>query len=295
MAQFILSAFADEAAADLKGQIAALKRNGIDSIEIRNIDGKCVIDYSEEEIYAFKAELDAAGIQVSSLGSPIGKYDITDEFAPHFERFKKAVKTAQILETKNMRMFSFFIPEGKTAADYREEVLARLEKMLAYAKAEGIALCHENEARIYGCLPEEALELQIKLADLKTIFDPANYIMENVEILPAIDKIAPYVEYLHIKDACMEDHKIVPAGYGDGKIAQVLEKVAQAKGERDIFLTVEPHLFAFTGYSNLDNRQLKHKFSYANQNESFDAAVNALKAILTQLNYKKGENNKWKK
>lgn len=295
MAQFILSAFADEAAADLKGQIAALKRNGIDCIEIRNIDGKCVIDYSEEEISAFKAELDAAGIRVSSLGSPIGKYEITDDFEPHFDRFKKAVKTAQLLGTKNMRMFSFFIPDGKTATDYSQEVYSRLTQMLAYAKAEGIQLCHENEARIYGRRPEEALELQEQLPDLKAIFDPANYIMENADITWAIDRIAPYLEYLHIKDACLEDHKIVPAGYGDGKIVEVLEKAAAARGSKDTYLTVEPHLFAFTGYSNLDHREMKHKFSYANQNESFDAAVNALKTILNQLGYKKGENNKWKK
>ncbi len=295
MAQFILSAFADEAAADLKGQIAALKRNDINYIEIRNVDGKCVIDYSEEEIADFKTKLDAAGIRVSSLGSPIGKYEITDEFEPHFERFQKAVKTAQILQTKKMRMFSFFIPDGKAAADYSEEVYRRLSLMLEYSKKEGIELCHENEARIYGRRPEEALELQEKLPDLKTIFDPANYIMENADITWAIDRIAPYVEYLHIKDACLEDHKIVPAGYGDGKIAEVLEKVSRARGNRTLFLTVEPHLFAFTGYSNIDNRELKHKFSYANQNESFDAAVNALKAILNQLKYKKGEDNKWKK
>ena len=293
MPQLILSAFADEAAADLKGQIAALKRNGIDCIEIRNIDGKCVIDYSEEEISAFKAELDAAGIRVSSLGSPIGKYEITDDFEPHFDRFKKAVKTAQLLGTKNIRMFSF--PDGKTATDYSQEVYSRLTQMLAYAKAEGIQLCHENEARIYGRRPEEALELQEQLPDLKAIFDPANYIMENADITWAIDRIAPYLEYLHIKDACLEDHKIVPAGYGDGKIVEVLEKAAAARGSKDTYLTVEPHLFAFTGYSNLDHREMKHKFSYANQNESFDAAVNALKTILNQLGYKKGEDNKWKK
>ncbi len=295
MAQFIISAFADEAAADLTNQIAALKRNHLNYIEIRNIDGKCVIDYSEEEIAAFKTELDAAAIRVSSLGSPIGKYEITDEFQPHFDRFKKAIKTAQLLGTKNMRMFSFFIPDGKTATDYSQEVYRRLTLMLEYAKAEGIQLCHENEARIYGQRPEEALELQEKLPDLKAIFDPANYIMENADITWAIDRIAPYLEYLHIKDACLSDHKIVPAGYGDGKIAEVLEKTAAARGNQDTFLTVEPHLFAFTGYSNLDHREMKHKFSYANQNESFDAAVNALKEILNQIGYKKGEDNKWKK
>ena len=247
MARFILSAFADEAQADLKGQIAALKRNNIGFIELRNIDGKCVIDYTDEEIEGFAEELHESGINVSSLGSPIGKYNITDDFAPHFEKFKKACKTCKILGTDKMRMFSFFIPDGKDAMDYKDEVLSRLNTMLDYAEKEGIFLCHENEARC------------------------------------------------HIKDGTLHEHSIVPAGYGDGKIKEVLEIVDSARGDRETFLTVEPHLFKFIGYSNLDNRTLKHKFSYANSNESFDAAVSALKDILKNLGFIEGDDRKWRK
>ncbi len=294
MARFLISAFADEAASDLKGQIDALKRNGLEYIEIRAIDGKCVIDYTEDEIKAFADELASAGIKVSSLGSPIGKYDIIEPFEPHFERFKKAVKTAQILGTKKIRMFSFFIPDGKDAMDYADEVLARLTAMLDYAEKEGVTLCHENEARIFGRLARECEYLQKKLPRLHAIFDPCNYIMENEDIPEAIDRIAPYVDYLHIKDGTYEDHAIVPAGFGDGKISLVIEKTAAARGDRDTFITVEPHLFNFTGYSNLDKRTLKHHFEYADNNESFDAAVNALKDILKNSGYAEGE-GKWKK
>ena len=76
---------------------------------------------TEEEIEEFAKQLKEAGIKVNSLGSPIGKYDIVDDFEPHFERFKKACKTAQILGTKNMRMFSFFIPDGEEAMKYKKE------------------------------------------------------------------------------------------------------------------------------------------------------------------------------
>ena len=39
MAQFLISAFADEVSPDLEAQIAALERNGIGYLEPRNIDG----------------------------------------------------------------------------------------------------------------------------------------------------------------------------------------------------------------------------------------------------------------
>ena len=295
MAQFILSAFADEAASDLAGQIAALKRNRIGFLEIRNLDGKCVIDLPENDIRAVKQTLDENGIAVSSIGSPIGKYNITDDFAPHFEQFKKAVKTAKILGAGRIRMFSFFIPDGEDAHTYTDEVLSRLSAMLDYAEKENVLLCHENEALIYGRLPRECVELHEKLPRLSGIFDPANYIAENADISWAIDHLAPYLEYLHIKDACLDDHAIVPAGHGDGRIAEVVEKAAAARGDKDTFLTVEPHLFEFTGYANLDKRTMKHRFNYADQNESFDAAVKAVKTILKQLGYEEGADYKWRK
>ncbi len=295
MAQFILSGFADEAAPDLNGQITALKRNGMEYMELRNINGKGILDYSDEEIAGFKEVLDQNGIKVSSLGSPIGKYNITDPFEPHFNSFKKAVKAAQILGTKYMRIFSFFIPEGEDCKKYREEVFSRLNAMLDYAEKEGITLCHENEAGIYGRMPEECLDLLENLPRLKGIFDPSNFIKERADIQWGIDHLTPYLEYLHIKDCGLDDMKIVPAGFGDGQVADVIEAISAQRDGLDTFLSVEPHLFAFMGYSNLDDRKLENRFSFANNNESFDAAVNALKDILKNLGYKKGDDNKWKK
>ena len=49
MAEFYLSAFADEASIELDGQIAALKRNGITHIELRNVSG-ALTDKSDDEL-----------------------------------------------------------------------------------------------------------------------------------------------------------------------------------------------------------------------------------------------------
>lgn len=292
MANYILTGFADESASELTGQIATLKRNNIGYIEVRNIMGKCVIDYTEDEIKDFKKQLDEANIKVSALGSPIGKYNITDDFAPHFERFKKAVKTAQILGTKNIRMFSFFIPKSEKPQTYREEVFKRLNALIDYAKEQGVQLCHENETEIYGSLPQDVEDILKNVKGIRGIFDPANYVMDNGDIDWAIDNTKQYIEYVHIKDCCTDGHVMVPAGFGDGKIKDVLTKISEIN-DNDVFLSLEPHLFTFTGYASLDNRELKHKFSYSDSNQSFDAAVTALKNILIDLGYKEGENGKW--
>ena len=158
MARFILSAFADEAGTSLDEQISALLSNGIYHIEPRNIGGKGILEHTEEELKEIKARLDENGIKVGSLGSPIGKYNIEDDFAPHFELFKKALAAAKILDTENIRMFSFFIPEGEREK-YKGEVFARLTAMTDEAEKYGINLCHENEAKIYGEAPSDQIYL----------------------------------------------------------------------------------------------------------------------------------------
>ena len=53
-----LSAFSDEAGAGLQEQIAALKRNGISLMEIRNVDGINVQKLTLEQAEAIQAELE---------------------------------------------------------------------------------------------------------------------------------------------------------------------------------------------------------------------------------------------
>ena len=82
-----LCAFADEASSALSGQIAALKRNGISSLEIRGVNGKNIKDLSRDEVKEVKNILDGEGISVWSIGSPIGKISLADDFAAHFPNF----------------------------------------------------------------------------------------------------------------------------------------------------------------------------------------------------------------
>ena len=75
-----LCAFADEASANLNEQISALKQNGISLIELRSVGGKNVLDFTNEEVLEFKKQLDDNGITVWSIGSPLGKVDISGDY-----------------------------------------------------------------------------------------------------------------------------------------------------------------------------------------------------------------------
>ena len=185
MAEFVLSAFADEYSPKFDEQLEGLKKNGVGFIEIRGVDGTNVADLTDEQLHEVRAKLDAAGIGVSSIGSPIGKIKVYDEFEPHLEKLERCISAAKILGTPNIRMFSFYIPEGKTREECRPEVMRRLSVMLDIARKAGVTLCHENEKGIYGDSPETCLDINNEFGgEMKLIFDPANFIECGCEPFP---------------------------------------------------------------------------------------------------------------
>ena len=290
MAKFVLSAFADEAGNSLAEQIAGLKRNGINYIEPRSIDAKGILEFSDEEILAIKAELDKNGIKVGSLGSPIGKYDITGDFEPHYNKFIRALEICNLLDTKYMRMFSFFIKDGDYAK-WRGEVIRRLTVMTKEAEKYGVTLCHENESHIYGQMPKEVNDLLTSVPALGGIFDAANYRMHDADVIEGIKATFNNFKYMHIKDAIFASQEVVPAGEGEGKIAEILNYIDE-NTDAEVFLTLEPHLFVFGVYKAIDTKELKGKHHFETSEQSFDFAANALKNLLTDLGFKECD-GKW--
>lgn len=284
MSDFRIAAFSDEASPSIEGQIAALKRNGLRYMEIRHVDGEPIIDLPRERQLEIKKQLDENGISVWAIGSPIGKFPVDEDPAPHYERFQKTIETAQLFGTKVIRMFSFFIPEGAVAEDYTEEVLRRMKVLTDMAEAGGVACYHENESRIFGDVRSRVLTLHRNNPALKGVFDPANYLFcgEKPELI--YDEIAPYIDYFHIKDVAIAEKTIVPAGAGDGHIGELLEKFRTPGVTKT--LTVEPHLTVFSGLNKLqDLSAIHHRYQYESADVAFDTAVNALKQILEERGF----------
>lgn len=294
MARFVFAAFADEAGSSLDEQIEALKRNDIGFIELRSIDGKGVLSHTEAELVTIREKLDAAGIRVSSVGSPIGKYPINEDFAPHYEQFLYCLKAAHILGADKIRLFSFFVTQS-SLKEHREEVISRMQKMLDVAREQGVTLCHENEAAIYGQMPREVADLLTSLPDLRGIFDAANFVMNDADVTEGFAATLPSLEYLHVKDACYADHAIVPAGEGDGKWGEMLLAADEAM-DGVVYLTLEPHLRLFDAFKDIDaHSELKGHHTFETARESFDYATRALENLIASLGFKKGENGEWKR
>lgn len=271
-----LSAFADEADSSLTGQIEALKRNGVGYVELRGINGTNIAKVTEEKAREYKKQLDCGGIKVWSIGSPIGKIKITDDLDEHMELLRHICRLAKIFDTDKVRMFSFY-----DAYDKEAEVFAALCRMVSIADEYGIKLYHENEKEIYGDTAERVLRLVENVKGINFIYDPANFIESgehpDATLLPLFNSMG----YFHIKDAMWEGKAVVPAGCGDGQIHKLVSMI----GDRDITLSVEPHLMVFEGYSEFDSTKMQNKYVFKNNCEAFDAAVSAIKSVILAAGY----------
>lgn len=279
-----ISGFSDEIASDIKTQFAVLNKLGIHYFEPRGVNGKSISVLNDEEVLALKQEMDAHGIKVSSIGSPVGKIKLSEDYAPHFEMFKRVVKTAKMLDAKYIRMFSFYhdVNGAEWTAEERAEVIARLREMIAYAKENDVILLHENEKDIYGDIAPRCADLMKELYcdNFRAVFDPANFVQCGQDTKEALALMADYVEYMHIKDARAEDGKVVPCGFGAGNVAYVIKGLFD-KGYKG-FLSLEPHIGSFAGLAELE-LDINTEGMPEGGEGTFTLAYNALKDILAAI------------
>lgn len=268
-----LSAFSDEIDPAIGPQIEHCRRNGVTHIELRGVDGVNVLDFTADQRKAIKTALDAGGLGVVAIGSPIGKVAIDKPWNDHFDRFKIAVDAAEYFGAPMIRVFSYYPPGGEGKGDiapHASEVFDRFRKKVEYVQNRNITLVHENEKGIFGEGVKHCVDL-MKAVDspkLRTAFDFANFVQAKEKPIDNWPLLKPYTTHIHIKDAVMADGKVVPAGHGDGDIEAIV-KDAYASGYRG-FLTLEPHL-KVAGHSHGETGP-----------ELFKTAADALKAILTR-------------
>ncbi len=267
-----LSAFADEISPDLNEQIAVLKSENIHFLDLRGVWNTNVLDLSDVQANEIKETLDAHGIGVAAIGSPIGKIPIDSPFDEQLQRFERAIALAQFFQTPFIRIFSFYPPaasvgdEGSASpAAWRDEVLRRLREMTARARAVGIILLHENEKDIYGDTITRCVDLLQSCDDahMQAVFDPANFIQcEQTPSPDAYEALHPWLRYVHVKDA-RADGSVVAAGEGMAHWPDLLQRLRE--DGYDGFFSLEPHLAAAGRYQGFSGPDLFRRASQALQ------------------------------
>jgi sugar phosphate isomerase/epimerase len=276
--------FADEISPQFETQLAVASATGVHAIEIRGVNGRGIQTYTPAEAEGLQKALAEKGMHVSSIGSPIGKIQITDPFEPHFEEFKNVVALCKVFGTRFIRMFSFYVPEGE-AEKYEDEVMRRMERLIAYAQEQDVILLHENEKAIYGDIAPRCLKLMQRFYGdhFRAVFDFANFIQCGQDTLEAWEMMKPYIAYVHIKDAKAGSGQVTPAGWGDGHVKEILRKLKE-KGYEG-YLSLEPHLTDFAGFRALEAGLTEKKWQLDGETV-WRIALDALRALLWELEWR---------
>lgn len=283
----ILSGFADEAANQklAEQQFAAFAALGLEYYTIRFIDAgqgvKNVMQLTKTEIAKVRHLEDAYGLNVSSIGSPIGKVkllDVDDGSTNRFVPFKKyleqevkqACEMAHAFETKLIRGFSFYHPRGTDPWEHLPQVVDQLGKIAEACHRSDLTFGLELEANLVGQTGSLLAEIyrQVDHPALMLIFDGANIATQGFsadECLQQYREMKPGLGWLHIKDyrhphpAKKTDHvdeetlkHFVPADMGDTgheailrdfrDLIPKLEKKLKKRGVPGVFLDLEPHV-----------------------------------------------------
>jgi sugar phosphate isomerase/epimerase len=238
-----LSGFGDEIDPDPAVQAAVLLALGASHIEVRSAWGTNVSELEPPQVATLKEILDEKGLKVSAVASPIGKVDVSLPVEHEVRRLRQIISVAKGLDTKYIRIFSFYRAESQSQEDIRDDVMARLGALAAEAAEAGVVLLHENEKGIYGDIPERVLDIMktVDSPSLRIAWDNANFVQVGVK--PYTDGYAmlrPYLEYFQVKDALCTTGEVVPSGEGDGELDATI--AALKEDGFTGFASLEPHL-----------------------------------------------------
>lgn len=250
---FKFTGFADEAEKSLDQQISTLKEVGWSAIELRLIDGKNVVDQTDDEWAQSWNKLQEEGIEVVGFGGQIANWarPITSDFQVDIDELKRVAPRMRQANTKFLRTMSY--PNDADSPLERDawlaEAVRRFKELAVIAEAEGIILAHENCSGI-GADPEGYLELveAVNSPALQLIFDTGNNSLHANSTDATWDyyeKCRDQITHVHIKCA-----KAGPDG-AEFVTCHVDEDPVQRKIIQDLedtgyngWLSIEPHIKA---------------------------------------------------
>ncbi len=252
-----LSGFSDEISPDPREQCEVAGGLGLKYLEIRSAWNVNILDLDADQLATLQQTLKEFDLSVSSIGSPIGKIGIAEDFEPHRERMRHAAEVARRLGAPYIRIFSFFIPEGDDPDRHRDEVLRRMRALADVAEQYDLVLLHENEKDIYGDIPRRCLDIvtSVDSPKLRLAWDAANFVQVGVRpFTEGYRQLRPYVQYIQIKDALLADASVVVAGAGDGEVVETIR--ALRDDGFDGFFSLEPHLANYNARGGFSGAEL---------------------------------------
>ena len=253
----IISGFTDEVSDDLEVQIRALKELGWRHIDLRTVNGKNVSSLSAEEFDNVHRQLEENGIKIACFGSTVANWgrEVNRDLEQDLNELRTSISHMQKAGVRYLRIMSYKVDEPEPLGSPMEkDVIAGISKIVEIAEDNGVVCLHENCLTWGGQSAEHSLRLleAVDSPALRLVFDTGNPVsMKDVsgsdphyfqDSFLFFEQVKEFVDYLHIKDAVVENDgpRYVFPGEGGGRVKEILKSAAEERPGLPI--SIEPHV-----------------------------------------------------
>jgi sugar phosphate isomerase/epimerase len=270
MVDILLSGFADEAAADktIDQQFSTMAALGLRYLSIRFVDTgngvQNVLELSDDDLRRISKRLADYGLEIASIGSPVGKVRIVDlddgtgnRYVPFDDYLQTevaaAIRAAEALQTRLIRGFSFYHPRNTDPAACLPQAVDQLGQIVDLCDRHGLTFGLEVEANLIGHSGSllQQIHQQISHPGLVLVFDGANLVTQgytSLQIMEQFREMLPGLGWMHVKDyRAASGETAAPGRYVDEEaLSRYVPCDRGSAGHAEIFQALLPHLPGLT-------------------------------------------------
>lgn len=250
---------------DLAHALDVMKEFGCTGAEVRSLWGTNIGDLTDQQADETKKLVDAAGMEVCCLASPLFKCELgggeSDETGnmheatartarEQMELLKRLDKRAKQFGTRLVRTFAYW-RRGATTPQIEDAIFAGMTDAVKYAEDNDLILVLENEHDCYMSTGVETAKMLARFNSpaLRACWDPGNaYFAGECPFPDGYNAIRNFTEHVHVKDAehlASGRYRFIVVGEGEidfkGHLAAL--KADGYKG----YVSVETHYKPFGG------------------------------------------------
>lgn len=255
-----IAAITDEFSPKLSEAIPVMKEIGMTAAELRVVEGKNILDLSADELKRTREALNAAGMPVISIASPLLKCVLPNapELDSRFQHdafaskhtFKDqprltehAITVAKFFGARIVRVFSYWRTVKPEACF--ESIAGALQLLVQLAEREDLIIGLENEHACNLGTASEATQVLNTLnhPSLGLVWDPANALVAGEDPFPTGYALMPKkrIVHVHAKDCHMEGHTPIWGPLGTRSVRWKEQVAALLQDGYPGYLSLETH------------------------------------------------------